>query len=431
MHIRYVYQDSIRSHGTNDHVLPNNLSTLVQSPNPSEHAPDTLSVLRQITEHSLKESIDVSIPKAMELPKDIPRPRTLLETNVKYLGFMTYAGLTNQFMALENAAYLALRLNRTLIIPPITTNSHDKFNSNQRWSEFFDLARFTALSGVQAVEWNDVRPLTAEQIEVGRRQVEHGKKHYQPWEDLAENLTCQVIYGFGGSEQLHSTEQTFARQFLFRPQFVRPPPRNSKTEIFDRVKIGAKDNMNMEDIVTIDDLVDRHAENEDQLLFLSHAYKLKDPKGGRPWSAVGSHLHFLPKVTEYAQRLIRHRAPETRWNGKYIAVHIRRGDIWQKCRSRDMTACIVPLGRYAESIEKAYEILGERLPVIITTDSQNEGDHVTMARLGWRRLNHDLYTTEDELGIFGPAMVDAAILADAEMMIGSYSSSMSRYHIVT
>ncbi|KAF9958380.1 hypothetical protein BGZ72_000446 [Mortierella alpina] len=390
---------------------------------------DTKSVLRQITDANKKGSMRVPEGKTLDLNGDIPKPRTYLDPSEKYLGFMMYAGITNQFMALENAAYAALLLNRTLIIPPIVTNSHDKYNSNQRWSDFFDLSRFTALTGIKAVEWHDVRPLTEEQIEVGRQQARLGGKSYPLWNSLAENLTCQVIYGYGDSERLHTTELTFARQFLFSPQFVRPPPRNPNTTVYDRIKIGAKDNTNLNDIVTFEDLVGRYGDRQDPLLFLSHAFKLKDPSGGSR-STVGMSFHFMPKVTDYAARLIRHRAPETRENGgRYIAIHIRRGDIWQKCRSQSeeaMLACIIPLGRYAESVDKARKQAGANLPVIVTTDSKSEEDHTTISRIGWRRLNHEVYTTEEELGIFGPAIVDAAILADAEVMIGTQVSSMSR-----
>ncbi|KAF9414637.1 hypothetical protein BGZ94_000326 [Podila epigama] len=343
---------------------------------------------------------------------------------------MTYAGLTNQFMALENAAYVAIRLNRTLIIPPIITNSHDSHNSNQRWSEFFDLTAFSAATGIRFVEWNDIRPLTPEQTAIGRYQARIGAKSFNRWNNLAENLTCQVIYGFGSSERLHTTENTFARQFLFKPQFVRPPPRNPATPVFDRIKIGAKDNTNLEDIVTINDLVDRYSHNTDQLLFLSHTFKLKDPSSHGAWAVVGRHLQFLSKVTDYATRLIQQRAPETTaFEGRYIAIHLRRGDIWQKCRNKseeEMMTCVTPLGHYAEAVDKARDLVKENLPVIVTTDSQDEDEHATMARMGWRRLNHAIYTSEQELGIFGPVMVDASILANADVMIGTYVSSMSR-----
>ncbi|KAG0095403.1 hypothetical protein BGZ93_005924 [Podila epicladia] len=383
--------------------------------------------------HRLK----IHTPQANDKDPDLPPPdaqilppTTNLALDTKYLSYMAYAGLTNQFMALENAAYIATRLNRTLIIPPIITNSHDRHNSNQRWSEFFDLDRFTASTGIKVVEWTDVRPLTDQQSAVGKHQARLGAKNYPLWQSLAQNLTCQVIYGFGDSERLHTTENTFARQFLFKPVFVRPPHRDPKTPVYDRIAIGAKDNTNMEDVVTFDDLVDRYSNSADQLLFFSHTFKLKDPRGrGLSWDVIGCHLHFLPKVTEFATKLIQQRAPETTKDSRYIAIHLRRGDIWQKCRDlseEEMMACITPLGHYAEAVEKARDALGERLPVIVTTDSQDSQDHVTMARMGWKRLNHDAYTTEQELGIFGAAMVDASILAHAEVMIGTYVSSMSR-----
>ncbi|KAF9578486.1 hypothetical protein BGW38_005687, partial [Lunasporangiospora selenospora] len=378
------------------------------------------------------------------------------------------------FIALENAAYLAKRLNRTLIIPPITTNSHDAYNSNQRWSDFYDLPRFTATTGIAVTEWDDVRPLTPEQALIGRKQAQMGGKVYAPWDQLADDLQCQVIYGFGDSENLHTTEWTFARQFLFRPRFVRPPARKSWTKIYERKTINVKDNSNMDDIVVMDDLVDRYKDVNDPLLFLSHSFKLRDPEGkNRVWNEIGRHFYFVPKVMEYARHLIEHRVPgmtipRTRVSssnnngsnnvtrhvqgdeknqveesknplGRYIALHIRRGDIVQKCRSPGKTGdnteedealmmrCITPLGHFSETVERARSLAGgEKLAVIVTTDSRTSEDHVTIARLGWRRLNHALYTTETELGIFGPAMVDAAILASAEYFVGTYKSTMTK-----
>ncbi|KAG0002661.1 hypothetical protein BGZ79_002545 [Entomortierella chlamydospora] len=392
-----------------------------------KHAPEDVgSILRQDS-RGAQNPIDSPEVKEVELPEDIPKPTTYLDPTVKYLSYMAYAGLTNQFIALENAATIAIRLNRTLIIPPLTANSHYSHNSNQRWSDFLDLRRFMDLTGIKVVEWNDVRPLTAEQIEVGRRKSRLGGKTYPLWDSLAENLTCQVVYGFGDSERLHTTELTFSRQFLFRPQFVRPPARKPNATIFDRMKV--KDNTIVDDIVTLDDAIERYTDSEEQLLFLSHTYKLKDPQGGRSWTEAGRHFHFLPKITDYAERLTLHRAPEARETGKYIAIHVRRGDIWQKCRERteeEMMACVTPLGFYAEAVQKAYKVAGEKLPVIVATDSKSKDDHATIAKLGWRRLSHELYTTEQELGTFGPALVDAAILANADVMVGSYSSTMSR-----
>ncbi|KAF9118491.1 hypothetical protein BGW39_001130 [Mortierella sp. 14UC] len=418
---------------------------------------DPENVLRPAEDRSIARQAGVQKPQEVPLPDDIPKPRTTLDPATKYLGYLMYGGLTNQFIAFENAAFVALKLNRTLILPPFITTIHDKEVANQRWSEFFDLDRFTALSGIKTVEWHDIRPLSPEHVQIGNKQVRSHGRNNPWWSKLAENLTCHVIFGFGDSENIHTTERTFLRQFLLTPRYVRPPlPRRTAIEgegtigddeeyedevgegghMNDRAQNGTpanaasskKDNTK-DDIFYLDEAVQRFAGYKGHTVFLSHTYKLKDPHGPRSWKEVGQYMHFNAKVKDYALRIIRHRAPEIKETGKYIAMHLRRGDIWMKCRTKSaeqMMDCIPPLGHYAEMVNQARNTEGKRLPVLVTTDSESEEDFSTMARLGWRRLNHDLYTTEQELGIFGPAMVDAVILADADFMIGTEVSTMTR-----
>lgn len=356
---------------------------------------------------------------------------------------------------------MALKLNRTLILPPFITTNHDKVVAAQRWSEFFDLDRFTRESGLKVVEWHDIRPLSPEHVQIGKKQVRSHGRNNPWWSKLAETLTIHVTYGFGDSENIHTTERNFLRQFLLIPRYVRPPrPRRAaggegeeKEEgqeyiedemgegdgTNDRAQSGTnaastskdkKDNTK-DDIFSLDEAVERFAEYKGQVVFLSHTYKLKDPRSPRSWMEVGQFMHFNHKVMEYVRRIIRHRAPEvtTETEGKYIAMHLRRGDIWMKCRTKSaeqMMDCTPPLGHYAEMVDQARNTEGKRLPVLVTTDSESEDDFSTMARLGWKRLNHDLYTTEQELGIFGPAMVDAAILAEADFLVGTQVSTMTR-----
>ena len=353
---------------------------------------------------------------------------------------------------------MALKLNRTLIVPPFIATVHDKeVTRYQRWSDYFDLKRFTALSGLKTVEWQDIRPLTPEHVQIGTRQVRSHGKNNPWWPKLAENVTIHVAYGFGDSENLHTTERNFLRQFLLIPKFERPRPFRQTTEgeetgeevgegdgtgaasnddgddsqaqMASTLKERKKDNRR-EGIYFLDEAVERFAGYPEQVVFLSHAYKLQDPHGPRAWTHIGRYMLFNDRVMDYARRIIRHRAPEVKeMEGKYIAMHLRRGDIWMKCRTKSeeqMMDCIPPLGHYAEAVDQARNTEGKRLPVLVTTDSESEEDFMTIARLGWKRLNHELYTTEQELGIFGPAMVDAAILAEADYMVGTRVSTMTR-----
>ncbi|KAF9924084.1 hypothetical protein FBU30_005897 [Linnemannia zychae] len=428
-----------------------------QHPSIPEPIHDTENILKHIQGRSSRQEGDRK-PQEFSLPDDILKPKTTLDPNVKYLGYLMYGGLTNQFIAFENAAYVALKLKRTLILPPFITTNHDKVVANQPWSDFFDLDKFTALSGVKVVEWHDIRPLSPEHVQIGIKQVRSHGRNNPWWSKLAENLTCHVTYGFGDSENIHTTERNFLRQFLLIPRYVRPPPiRQDNNEAsegdevyedsvdegvdssqkYERAQSGntntsstsGKTNNKDKDIFFLDEAVERFTEYKGQVVFLSHTYKLKDPRGPRPWLEVGQHMHFNDKVMDYALRVVRHRAPEIKELDKYIAMHLRRGDIWMKCRTKsaeEMMDCIPPLGHYAEMVDQARNTEGKQLPVLVTTDSESEEDFTTMSRLGWRRLNHDLYTTEQELGVFGPAMVDAAILANANFMIGTQVSTMTR-----
>ncbi|KAF9330390.1 hypothetical protein BGZ91_000157 [Linnemannia elongata] len=428
-----------------------------QRPSIPEPVPDPESVLKHSQDRSSSQQYGSRKPQEPILPNEIPKPKTTLDPEVKYLGYLMYGGLTNQFIAFQSAAFVALRLNRTLILPPFITTNHDKQVAAQRWSDFFDLDRFTRLSGLKVVEFHDIRPLSPEHVQIGKKQVQSHGRNNPWWSKLAETLTIHVTYGFGDSENIHTTERNFLRQFLLIPRYVRPPrARRAATaeeeegfgeeyiedevgegdSASDRAQSGtkaasSKDDNKKDDIFFLDEAVERFAEYKGQVVFLSHTYKLKDPRGPRSWKDIGQYMYFNDKVMDYVRRIVRHRAPEviTETEGKYIAMHLRRGDIWMKCRTKSaeqMMGCIPPLGHYAEMVDQARNTEGKRLPVLVTTDSESEEDFSTMARLGWKRLNHDLYTTEQELGIFGPAMVDAAILAEADFMIGTEVSTMTR-----
>ncbi|KAG0195071.1 hypothetical protein BGX33_004350, partial [Mortierella sp. NVP41] len=87
--------------------------------------------------------------------------------------------------------------------------------------------------------------------------------------------------------------------------------------------------------------------------------------------------------------------------------------------------------RYAEAVDRAQIIAATtsvttHLPVVVTTDSDSEDDFRQIRELGWHRLDHEKYKTKETWGAFGPAMVDAGILAQADVFVGSGKSTMTR-----
>ncbi|KAF9901279.1 hypothetical protein EC991_006298 [Linnemannia zychae] len=386
-------------------------------------------------------------------------------------------------MAVQVAAYIALKLNRTLLLPPIISNSHDHKNTHQGWSQYMDLPKLTTLTSLKVLEWEKVRPLTEAQRQVGLDQALKqvhltGPYHSETeeWAKVAENVTCQIIYGYGLPDQdINFSAQNFMFHFLLRPVYVNPLPPKAGAPVYD--VNNADGNLDI-----VEDLLDRYSDFDDRLpeeiasgkpnmLFLSHTFKVKTSQhGGVYWKAIGQHMHFEPKLMEYATLRINEeiqadrnievlpnndpeevetteeerqnpvsedgttitniQAPTTRI--PHIAVHLRRGDIWQKCRGRAVEGCVLPMERYVEAVERAREYAAKslgllsHLPVIVTTDTTAEEDFQQLKELGWHRLDHAKYGTTEIWGTFGPAMVDAAILAHADVLVGSSVSTMSR-----
>ncbi|KAF9087097.1 hypothetical protein BGX29_008463 [Mortierella sp. GBA35] len=430
-------------------------------------------------------------------PGPIEPAFSLLDPNTKYLSFMPFAGITNQFIALQGAAFAAKRLNRTLIIPPIISNTHDHENTHQPWSQFFDLPRFTELTGVPVLEWSDVRPLDPLQYQLG---VDYAARYgrgprAQEWNELAQNITCQIVYGYGAPDlDINISARYFMWHFLMRPNFVRPPPKKPETPVYNRTKI-ARDNVHEDDLVVMEDLLARYSDYEDpvgedgqpSILFMADMFNIKDPfHYDRFWLEAGRFFHFLPEVIQYARILVHdetnndhiHNAlddliqqavpipiepvaqeqeqeqeeldgveedyarltvgsqelfetAESLIRSPYIAIHMRRGDIWKKCSSVNRAVCIIPFDLYEEAVARARQTalqagIHEHLPVIVTTDSESEEDFQTIRDLGWHRLDHSVHGTAEKWGFFGPAVIDAVILAYSEVFVGSAKSTMTK-----
>ncbi|KAF9973827.1 hypothetical protein BGZ65_009051, partial [Modicella reniformis] len=298
-------------------------------------------------------------------------PVSLLDPNNKYLSYLPFAGITNQFIGLEAGLLAAKLLNRTLIIPPIISNTHDHDNTHQRWSRYFDIPRFINLTGVKVLEWDLVRPLTPAQRQIGRDQAAlYSDGGSKDWSKVSEDITCHIVYGYGSPRVgINFSAKNFAFHFLFRLQMTPPLPSKPGMTNYDNVKLSQGQAV-QEDLVAMEDLVQRYANHEDQLLLLSHTFKLRDPgHEGRYWTEIGANLHFIPQLMEYAtqrkddNRLVsnldedatesgelanpetsRITAPSTRI--PHIAIHMRRGDIGSKCGKDNMKTCLVPFEYY-------------------------------------------------------------------------------------
>ncbi|KAF9273332.1 hypothetical protein BGZ68_001601 [Mortierella alpina] len=391
---------------------------------------------------------------------------------------------TLQFIGFQHAAWLALHLNRTLVLPPITSNRHDNAFTFQKWSTYFDIPRFEQLTGLQVKEWADIKPMTEKEIAIGIDRARHPHSTALPeWESLAENITCQITKDF---DNLDGTPGIFARLFLLRVAFVDPPPpplshRESKNTTSANATVLDANSTSKQEMVALSDIRDRYQYSEDISLYFSHTYGLKGAAKIRPFDEIGRLIYFRRDIVDLARQMVQAldpketaksspRAPLSSSSSSasspsistasssssidlpsptpssslsvnatrpYIAIHFRRDDIIFKCIDRQthkahtpIQQCMPSMKRWVAAVEKARQRLKLRTTieplVVVMTDTTSKEDLDAIKANGWHHMDHVKAGTRERLGIFGAAMVDAAILTYADELVGTQVSTMSQ-----
>ncbi|KAF9117042.1 hypothetical protein BGX27_005592 [Mortierella sp. AM989] len=358
-----------------------------------------------------------------------------------YFSYLPMGGGNNQFTSLEKAALLAKDLNRTLIIPPISPSSHIKIWSGPRYSEFYDLKSFSAQSGISILEWHDIKQTPADPP----------KDLTRHWADFSEDFPCIPNSGIGIDDK--NLYDHFRPQFLMNFKSVAPP-------VMDKTNGGASEYSYVRDVL----LQDKNAENPDLWKCISCPYFLTGSRlMDRGWEEVGLHMKFNEKFEAMADDILDRVLPksqdETRRHSEFIIVHLRRGDIVNKCKNgQSEQECLVQIEQIAEKvdlIEKERRIKAlsatnennandtlERLPVLVATNEKRPEELEKLEKLGWIMLDHGDKEVDSEgieipsktiklgtmssLGEFYPPMLDALLLTRGDYLIGMSNSRMSQ-----
>ena len=386
-----------------------------------------------------------------------------LDPNTKYMTYLPYAGLTNQFYGMLHAIMIAKSLGRTLILPPITASSHDKSEQNQPWSDYFDLDTFMQLTGVEVVELKDLR--RADRF------------------SAIESLSCHITCGFGSLRPLDFTAKEFLKQWKFDLS------------------------MNQLEIETTEfnELVPalRSQENE-QMLCITNGYKIAVPKKDE-WDLYGRYFYFNPVVdrffstaldklsarnqqqqqqrlykseqdrnqqqqeeslgpdeekqqqhhNDFDQRVDTNDQPYEHMNsaltadtrhynnnnninshnaaapGSYISIHARRGDFIDYCQQQFPHALSSCLPTTQELASRLNDLLVSDpslrgLPVYVSTDEDRSEKLAEFRSMGWQVLEDSFLGASERLGVFGPMMMDQVFMAQAQTLIGVRTSTFSR-----
>ncbi|KAG0231417.1 hypothetical protein BGW42_000244 [Actinomortierella wolfii] len=328
-----------------------------------------------------------------------PFERALPDNNEKYLTYLPYAGITNQFYGMLRGMYVARALDRTLILPPITASSHDKSKQNQPWSKFLDLQKFQRLTGTKVVEVHELRDAELAQF---------------------NTIKCGITCGFGSKRTIDFTAKGFLKQWKLQETLVPLQTDAAKLETI---------------VANLNEFKD------DKFLCISNTYKIV-VKNKDEWEQLGQHLFFTEPLEEFVQKYLQDNLGGGRASSvggdelpKYIAIHIRRGDFAEYCNKAfpgdKLIHCLPSTEQIANRvavIQEKYGQLhpGEVLPVLVATNEQRPEELKKFADYGWKYLDHNEIGTADKLGVFGPMMVDQVFMAHAHALIGIRQSTFSR-----
>ncbi|KAK3832541.1 MAG: GDP-fucose protein O-fucosyltransferase-domain-containing protein [Linnemannia elongata] len=332
----------------------------------------------------------------VEEPVVLPFEDTLdSEDSTKYLTYLPYAGITNQFYGMLRGMEVAKALGRTLIIPPITASSHDKSKQNQPWSTFFDLEKFSQLTGTKVIEFHQLRDVEAVEM---------------------NQLKCGITCGFGSKRTIDFTAKGFLKQWKFNITLD---------------TLGA-DPTKLEAITSA-----LRPLSNDKYVCISNTYKIVF-KDKSQWERFGQHLHFTEGLESFVSEFLDRNLVTQEGSEKhsYLVVHARRGDFAAYCESNckgpRMIHCLPSTEQIAARIDTVQTQLNPKmnpdlvLPVFVATNERRPEELKKFADLGWRYLDHDEMGTVDKLGVFGPMMVDQVFMAHAQGFVGIQMSTFSR-----
>ncbi|KAF9292970.1 hypothetical protein BGZ88_005932 [Linnemannia elongata] len=267
----------------------------------------------------------------------------------RYFTYMPFAGISNQFYGMLRAMSIARALDRTLILPPITSSSHDKSRQNQAWSEFFDLDEFRRRTGLKVIEYQDLRdrgsfrgpngvqesgssvgaswiPSWVKEASAGEAakttssvDERRGGERYQHslgtgTSTVDMTMPCHVTCGFGSKRDLDFTAKAFVRQWGFQyKKEMLPKSQSSFPSIPARSPVDDSPIDQTRDFDRIVEALQDDSLKGEGFLCISNTYKIQISPAAIPvsllvdsieWHEFGQHLLFQPRLTHFVDEFL-------------------------------------------------------------------------------------------------------------------------------
>ncbi|KAH9857996.1 hypothetical protein C2E23DRAFT_855905 [Lenzites betulinus] len=384
-----------------------------------------------IPEEELEEELDYS-PFVLGPPTQSFRDN--LRNDTKYITSWISAGWTNDIMTYANLIYLGSVTDRVPVVGMFTPSHIGGDVPPILFGEVFDVPRFNRESGIQIVEWYEVKDPESEVVDdLGCWNVWEAvqfNEHNPRGSSVPDWLKLDISYTKAPNwvklipDYPHDLCSTFWS--LARLSFPEERAKNIGSPLPSPVHNASLDPD--EHMLCFDYLYYACAQ---QSTDLEHDY-------APTWRYVLRHLHWTENIEMIAGLYVRQifGLPVTAELPPYIAIHVRHGDFANWCWAAEQPEdCFAPLSVIARRVREVQEELRERkgvdIPmtrVIITSDEKDPAWWDEVAALGWRTVDHDAAGTVAAFGRWYPVILDAAIQSGA---LGFVGTDRSTYSIVS
>ncbi|KAI9231955.1 MAG: hypothetical protein BYD32DRAFT_185395 [Podila humilis] len=313
-------------------------------------------------------------------------PPSMSPSSPRYLMYVPYAGVTNQLISIWHGSMIAKALNRTLLIPNLSPNVHVEVDGQQepaptRWSEFIDLKLYSRQTGLQL-------------------------------EELDDFLARRGIIEHKGQLRRRSGSKNMKRSVGTKPASSRNKHKKRWIQLESLVQEGQpipKSSLETTNGAT--------SEQEAQEPHHQGPAFVKHPVVEQCFSEAGYGMDRRVDMT--GRRFMqRYAINSTLIPTPFLDPERDNNSIWARWRM-DKTGgghsvSGVTAAAHAVALASGYQ----KLPVLVLT---NERDPTELAKAdaeNWIRVDHKRLGTLERFGRYGPILIDGALLARANLLVG-------------
>ncbi|GAA5850377.1 hypothetical protein JCM8547_001852 [Rhodosporidiobolus lusitaniae] len=372
--------------------------------------------------------------------------RDELSTDSKYLISPIHGDFAEQVMNLYHLSHLASVLQRIPIATPFSLPSPKELETLQSVpvSTIFDMARFSILTNIAALDWHDLRPHEAE--EAGKREQLGcwiGNVPVEVRESRAERMKeigiapsfVPVRVALAKGDPGKGDELKGVHEFINRFD----QDASAKSGLIDQARHDS----------SISSSTYRHKNPENHVFCIDHSlYRPEhpttrhstthlDPRDHTAFFTHGKHLFFAPDVHETAGEVVAHHLGH---HNPFLAVHISAKTRQSECKLLNQPEkCGIDLSDYSHAVDRVRHLVAaathrksreqrhsaRTLSVVVSTDIKDLGFLGELVNLGWTLLDYDDLELRERFGAWAPELMDQAIESRAAGFVGTRGSPQS------